>query len=201
MFAPFLKDTQVVLASSSPRRKNFLSEAGIDYICVSPSVEEKARPGERATDYVKRNAELKMMDVVQRHNCTGPTFFISADTVVVLNDEILEKPTSPDDAKTMLRKLSANWHEVITGLSVAYKTSGSELLNRKTISVHSKVLFKSLRDDEIEWYVSTKEPLDKAGSYAIQGKGCYLIERVNGSYSNIVGLPMAELYNLLANLG
>ena len=186
----------LVLASASPRRRGFLHQLGYHFEVVTPATEEKARPGETATDYVLRNAQEKSADVAGR--VTAGAVVIAADTVVVLGGRIMEKPRSEDDAREMLRALSGHVHQVVTGVCVRGPTASGEPLVR-TMVVATDVEFKVLPEEEIEAYVASGEPMDKAGAYAIQGRAAYMIRQIRGSYTNVVGLPLTELVEILAD--
>jgi septum formation protein len=180
----------LVLASNSPRRHEILSAAGIPFIVRAPDVPEEARPGESAIDYVRRLAEAKAFAVA----LSAGEIALGADTVVVVDQQILEKPSSADDALRMLRLLSGREHEVITGICLRTES-------RKIVDVAStKVRFVELSEQEMIEYVRSGEPMDKAGAYAIQGLASKFIDRVEGCYFNVVGLPVALLYRHLQSL-
>ncbi|MGH9754376.1 MAG: Maf family protein [Blastocatellia bacterium] len=180
----------LILASSSPRRSELLRAAGIDFTVRSSDIDEAIRPNEQPRDYVVRLSREKARAVVR-----GDELALGADTTVVINGEILGKPTDAEEAGRMLRALSGQWHEVLTGVTLARA-------DRIISAVSStRVKFAELSDAEIEWYVSTGEPMDKAGAYAIQGHASLFIERIEGSYSNVVGLPMQLTYQLARQMG
>ena len=186
-----------MLASASPRRRGFLHQLGYPFEAVTPATEEKARPGEDATAYVRRNAAEKAADVAGR--VAPGAVVIAADTVVVLRGRIMEKPKSVADAHGMLRALSGQVHQVITGFCVR----GPDRHGAGTVRVESvatDVEFKELGDAEIAAYIESGEPMDKAGAYAIQGRAAYMIRRIRGSYTNVVGLPLTELEEILAGV-
>lgn len=175
---------KIILASASPRRKELLTTAGIEFDIVIKDVDESIPDGTLPVEAAKMTAKKKALAVAKDfENCT----VIGADTIVVAGDKILGKPADKADACKTLRMLSGIEHEVITGVCIA---NGNETDN---FAVTSKVKFYELTDEEIETYVATGEPMDKAGSYGIQGKGCVLVERIEGDYFNIVGLPVAEV--------
>jgi septum formation protein len=184
----------MVLASASPRRRGFLHQLGYPFEVVTPATEEKVRPGEDATDYVLRNALEKAADVAGR--VAAGSVVVAADTVVVLRGRIMEKPRSVDDAHGMLRALSGQVHQVITGFCVRGPSrDGAEAI--RSLAVSTDVEFKELSDQEIAAYVHSGEPMDKAGAYAIQGRAAYMIRQIRGSYTNVVGLPLTELVEVL----
>jgi septum formation protein len=180
----------LILASSSPRRAELLRAAGIDFIVRAADIDETIRQHEPPRDYVARLSREKARAVVR-----GDELTLGADTTVVINGEIIGKPADAEEAGRMLRALSGQWHEVLTGVTLARAD--------RTISAVSstRVKFAELSDAEIEWYVSTGEPMDKAGAYAIQGHASLFIERIEGSYSNVVGLPVQLTYHLARQLG
>ena len=186
---------QLVLASASPRRRGFLHQLGYPFEVVTPATEEKAQPGEGATDYVLRNAAEKSADVAGR--VAAGAVVIAADTVVVLRGRIMEKPRSSADAADMLRALSGQVHQVITGVCVRGAGRGGRLAVR-TFAVSTDVEFTRLSEAEIAAYIASGEPMDKAGAYAIQGRAAYMIRQIRGSYTNVVGLPLTELVEILA---
>jgi septum formation protein len=185
----------MVLASASPRRRGFLHQLGYQFEVVTPATEEKVRPGEGATEYVLRNALEKAQDVAGRV-ATG-SVVVAADTVVVLRGHIMEKPRSEADAHEMLRSLSGEVHQVITGFCVRGPgKSGAETI--RSLAVATDVEFNQLSDEEIDAYIRSGEPMDKAGAYAIQGRAAYMIRQIRGSYTNVVGLPLTELVEILS---
>ena len=179
----------IILASSSPRRREFLKQLGIPFKIVVPRVEEQPEKGEEPGHFAWRLAVDKARDVASR--VPAKTIIIAADTIVVLGKKILGKPKDAADAQRMLKMLSAREHEVITGVCVM---SGK---NKKSFVTSTDVVFKKLTKQEIDFYIGSGEPMDKAGAYAIQGIGSFLVREIRGSYTNIVGLPVAELLDVL----
>lgn len=177
---------RVVLASASPRRKMLLEGIGYEVVARPTKVEEIRAPGEAPVDMVQRLARDKAWAVDVQDEPV-----IAADTAVVLTDrlydEVLGKPEDDGQAHHMLQRLSGNEHVVMTGYCV--RLGGTERCG----VVNTQVWFRSLDEDEIEAYLKTGEPMDKAGAYGIQGYGGALVDRISGSYSNVVGLPMAEV--------
>ncbi len=191
-----IESRPLVLASGSPRRRGFLHQLGYQFEVITPEMEEQARPGESAAEYVRRNAREKAEDVAAR--VSAGSVVIAADTVVVLQGRIMEKPGSESGAREMLRSLSGQTHQVITGFCVQGRNaSGDDVV--RVMAVSTDVEFKELTDEEIEAYIRSGEPMDKAGAYAIQGRAGYMIRQIRGSYTNVVGLPMTELEELLAS--
>ena len=190
-----MAERRLILASGSPRRREFFHQLGYVHEVARPDIEEKAHVGEKPMDYARRNATEKAADVAAK---AGPgAVVVSADTIVVLGDEILEKPKSAEDAHRMLRELSGCVHQVMTGICVrGTAPDGSE----RSVSdvVVTDVEFKELGDAEIDAYIASGEPMDKAGAYGIQGLAAYMIRSIRGSYTNVVGLPMAEVVDILA---
>ena len=181
----------VLLGSSSPRRRELLEQLGVEFDVAGPDIDETPRPGETPVDYVHRLAIEKSRALA----AAADTLVITADTTVDLGGEILGKPEDGDDARSMLRKLSARTHRVHTGIALRL---GDEV---RSEVVTSLVTFTPLTASTIDWYVETGEPLDKAGAYAIQGAGGVFVQRVRGSVSNIVGLPLHAVARLAAELG
>jgi len=180
----------IILASKSPRRRRLLQNAGIEFTVVPSRVREGDFLFLTPENYVRTLAEAKAREVSQNNpDC----WVIGADSIVVINDTILEKPASIPDARKMIRQLSGNAHIVLTGYSIICK-SRSHLF---TDAVQTEVIFKKLTGEEIEWYIHTDEPYDKAGGYAIQGLGSFMIKKIIGSYTNVVGLPVCEVLDHL----
>jgi septum formation protein len=180
-----------VLASASPRRKQLLGELGFTFDILSPDIDESVRSAEPADAYVLRLAREKAAQVAGR---AGGRPVLAADTTVVLDGEILGKPGSKDEARAMLTKLSGRTHDVFTGVALAGAAPASTL-------VRTQVTFRPLSAAEIHWYVETGEPMDKAGAYAIQGKAAAFVARIDGSPTNVIGLPLGEALELLARAG
>jgi len=185
--------TSFVLASGSPRRRELLSGLGTAFDVVAPDIDESALLGEAPADYVERISREKADAVSAARSDACPV--LAADTCVVLEGRILGKPSDADDAAQTLKQLSGRTHSTITGVTVL-STRGTD-----TISVSTEVEFGHLELRQIEWYVGTGEPLDKAGSYAIQGLAASFIRRIEGSHSNVIGLPLAQTAELLAAHG
>lgn len=186
---------KLILASASPRRAEILRNAGIPFSVLSSAIDETAAPGESPNDLVLRLANAKAELVAAR--AIGPAIVIAADTVVVLDGKILGKPRSTDDARRMLEQLSGRTHSVLTGVSLIRLPDAVHLEFVESTLVH----FNPLADDEISAYLSTAEPYDKAGAYAIQGRAARYIPRIEGCYFNIVGLPVTRLVSNLRELG
>ncbi len=188
-----VSELKIVLASSSPRRIRLLRELGVEFTHMDPTGKEDNSildPGKR----VEYNSLTKAMSLV---NSQEKALIIGSDTVVHLNKRILGKPKDEADAKLMLRELSGNCNQVYTGISIVNSTS-RRTLTRYTIT---KVWFKNLSDSAINEYVSSGEPLDKAGAYGIQGLGGELVDRFEGSYSNVIGFPLELLFEMLQEFG
>jgi septum formation protein len=188
----------IILGSSSPRRRELLAHLGLDFTIVKPDTEEKPKPGEEPHVYVARNAREKNQWIAAQVRRSHPqgALVISADTIVVAQDKILEKPASPIEAKAMLSALSGRTHTVLTAVRISRVTSAGEEL-AKEFTVATDVLIKPLTGAEMDGYIATGEPYDKAGGYAAQGLGSFMVQEVRGSFSNVVGLPLAELANVL----
>lgn len=183
----------LVLASASPRRRELLTQAGFIFTVAPASISEDLKPGENPIAYVTRLAREKATSVFAQIPSHDPsTIVLGADTTVVApNGEVLGKPSDPADASRMLRLLSGATHQVITGVAVVSQT-GTEIAAEVT---HVTVL--NLSDEEINAYVATGEPMDKAGAYAIQGYAARWIPRIHGCYFNVVGLPLALVSGML----
>jgi septum formation protein len=188
---------KIALASASPRRAEILRNAGISFESCAVIFDETRRPGELRADYVRRLALGKARTAAVQYREMEDCLFIGADTVVVAGDEILGKPESEVDARRMLRLLSGSVHEVHTGVAIVRRPGSQEAV----IDEATRVTFAPLADDEIEKYVATGEPFDKAGAYAIQGSAGRYITRIDGCYFNVVGLPLARLWSLLRRFG
>lgn len=181
----------LILASGSPRRRELLDLMGLTYTVETPDVDESfsSRPSETVMEISRRKAAA----VAARHS---DSIVIAADTLVFA-DGALGKPHTPERAKEMLRSLAGNWHHVYTGITVINTRSGRILRNVDKTRVH----LVPMTEQEIDAYVATGEPLDKAGAYGIQGMGGMFVDRIDGSYSNVVGLPMSMLRIMLAQVG
>lgn len=187
-------NVELILASQSPRRKYLLEQAGLRFSVIpSPFDESAVAPAEPAP-YVRRLAEGKADDVATRY---PDAWVIGADTIVTTENHLLGKPTSPEAARRMLRRLSGKTHQVYTGFCICRQRNSVKFID----AVRTDVTFKKLSENEIEWYIQTGEPFDKAGAYAIQGMGTFLVRRINGSYSNVVGLPVCEVIEILIREG
>ena len=184
-----LKDLKLVLASGSPRRSELLRAAGIDFTVRVADVDETVLPNELPRDYVVRLSREKAQAVASEIG--DGEIVLGADTTVVVLNEIAGKPIDENDARRMLRLLSGKWHEVLTGVSLVNdgKVTSDIALTR--------VKFAKLSEEEIDWYISTGEAMDKAGAYGIQGYASRFVERIEGSYSNVVGLPVQMVYRML----
>ena len=188
---------KVILASSSPRRAEVLRNAGIEFEVRPADINETRHPGEPASGYVQRLALEKARAAVNTETSADNFIAIGADTVVVNGGEILLKPNSPDDARRMLRQLSGAVHEVHTGLAAIRMPQKIERVIEEVTSVH----FAKLSDAEIDAYIATGEPFDKAGAYGIQSLGGRYVTRVEGCYFNVMGMPLARLWATLKEFG
>ncbi len=189
-----MTSTHLILASSSPRRSFYLTQLGFRFRKTHPEVDERLHPGEKARSYVRRLAVEKARHVAAKH----PTdWVVAADTAVVVDDTILGKPDDERQARRMLRTLSGRWHQVVSGMALVCRKRAVE---RVRVSL-TRVRFRRMTETEIRWYVKTGEPSDKAGAYAIQGKGGFFVERIVGSPSNVVGFPVEDFYRLMREAG
>lgn len=181
----------IYLASGSPRRQELLTQLGVEFERIVTNVEEHRQPQESAQQYVVRLARDKAQAGVAQAPRDLPV--LGADTIVILNGEVLEKPQSPDDACAMLHRLSGHTHQVMTAVAIADRQHIMDCL------VVTEVTFRVLSQQDIAGYVASGEPMDKAGAYGIQGLGGCFVRKINGSYHAVVGLPLVETYELLSN--
>jgi septum formation protein len=182
--------TDLILASQSPRRKYLLEQAGLTFRVIPSRVDESDRPLATPADYVRRLAMAKARDVAGSH---PDSWVLGADTIVAVDERLLGKPASPRDAREMLERLSGKTHQVYTGFCLVQQRGSRCIAD----TVQTDVVFKTLSATEIDWYIHTGEPFDKAGAYASQGLGTFLVRRINGSYTNVVGLPVCEVVEIL----
>jgi septum formation protein len=192
-FSERMSSASLVLASTSPRRKALLAAAGIPFSLDDSLIEEIRRSGEPAPDFAQRMAREKALTVSRRRN---GALVLGADTVVECEGEVLGKPSDERDARRMLRMLSGRFHTVITAFALARE--GNLVESR---AVRSRVRFRPLEDAEIEAYVRTGEPMDKAGAYGIQAEGAGLVVEVEGPRDNVMGLPVSEVLQALRRHG
>jgi len=193
---------RLVLASASPRRAELLRAAGFEFETLVVDVDESVRPGERAEDYVRRLAmekSARAMEILTEESPAKAGHYVrsvvlGADTAVVIDGDILGKPRDDRDAASMLRRLSGRPHQVMTGVSLRGQEWEASRVETTTVE------FSPLGPADIAWYVESGEGRDKAGAYAIQGLASRFIPRVEGSYSNVVGLPMSVVHELLAGI-
>lgn len=182
---------KLVLASASPRRRELLAQAGFTFDVITADIPELRKPGEDPIRFVTRLAREKAEAVAERNSIPADTLVLGADTIVLVDDEVLGKPGDASDAARMLRLLSGRTHQVITGVCLL---KGRE---RQRAAEVTFVRFNTLSDPEIEDYISTGEPLDKAGAYAIQGRAGRWVPRIQGCYFNVVGLPLALVSSMI----
>lgn len=183
-----------ILASASPRRRELLASIGLDFEVKPSHVPEVHQEGEAPEEYVARLSRDKAHALATAH---PSEWVIAADTTVLLGDELLEKPADPDDAARMLGTIAGKTHVVYTGVTL----ENVDRDYRDTRVAESEVRMLPLSAEEIAWYVTTGEPLDKAGAYAVQGIGAMFIDSIHGSYTNVVGLPLATLFQMLRRAG
>ncbi|WP_163338464.1 nucleoside triphosphate pyrophosphatase [Desulfopila sp. IMCC35008] len=184
----------LVLGSNSPRRKEFLEQLGLVFTVYGPEIDESVTPGESPAAYVERMAAEKVKKVMGIY---PDHYIIGADTSVCLGDRILGKPESAREAVQMLMDLSGRDHVVCSGISIGCHREQVQAV----LSVSTSVVFAPFDESVARAYVASGESLDKAGGYGIQGKGTFMVERINGSYSNVVGLPLMETVSLLTSHG
>ncbi len=183
-----------ILASASPRRRTLLRALIPDFDIIPSDVDESPVAGESPEEHVLRLSKEKALAVSRAH----PTrWVLGADTIVVIDGDVLGKPATPVEAKRMLGMLSGREHIVITGFALVKGGLGAVVND----SVRSGVLFKEISPDEMEWYTRTDEPYDKAGGYAVQGKAAFFIKEIQGSYTNVIGLPLCEVVTAMERAG
>jgi septum formation protein len=182
-----------ILASISPRRQELLRSVGLKFKIIPAHVNEEYLEGETPREHVRRLSQDKAMAIARKN---PSALVLGADTIVVIDGLILGKPKNKKQAREMLERLSGREHEVFTGFTIAHDATKVY----KTKVIKSSVLFKKISPEEMEWYVSCDEPYDKAGGYAVQGKGASFIKSIRGSYTNVIGLPLCEVMEELKNL-
>ncbi len=188
-----INNEKLILASKSPRRKKLLEQIGIKIKVFPSTINEESVQIKSPKEYVQELSFLKAKDTALLY---PDSWVLGADTIVVVQDQILGKPQSKTDAIAMLSKLSNCEHSVYTAFCIMNQKKNSKVVR----SIETKVYFKYLTDQEIHWYVGTGEPFDKAGAYGIQGIGAFLVKQISGSYSNVVGLPVCEVVEILRSL-
>lgn len=188
-------DLPIYLLSSSPRRSELLKNIGISFEIIEPSGEDLSFKFKSPRYYVEKKALNKMRITLEKIGIEKGAF-ISADTIVVRKKKIFEKPANEQEAISILKSLEGKWHSVFTAYCIAIPSKKIEIIR----SVRTYVKFKPMKMKEIENYVKTKEPLDKAGAYAVQGYGLFMIEKIEGSYTSVVGLPLTEIITDLLKL-
>lgn len=186
----FIAACPIILASASPRRQEFLSLLGLHYRTVPSAIDETPEPGETPADFAQRMAKAKAVQIAATH---PESCVIGADTVVALDRTLFGKPGDRQEALTTLKILQGKTHQVITSFAVVMQQRAIEEVETCT----TLVTFDTFTDDILQAYVDTGEPMDKAGAYGIQGKGTFLIRSIPGSYSNVVGLPLNALVQVL----
>ena len=189
-----VKNSRLILASKSPRRRYLLEQAGLEFSVIPSNFEENSIPRSSPEFYVKRLAEAKAKDISQRY---PDSWVIGADTIVLIDNTMLGKPGSRSEARKMLRSLSGKTHQVLTGYCICCEATGRFFSE----TIKTGLCFKELTGLENDWYINSGEPFDKAGAYAIQGIGTFLVKRIHGSYTNVVGLPVCEVLEFLINEG
>jgi septum formation protein len=184
------QDGHLILASKSPRRRYLLQQAGLKFEVIPSSIDESSITRTEPVEYVRALSLAKANDIAEHY---PDSWVIGADTIVIIENVILGKPNGKASARSMLQKLSGHTHQVYTGFTVIHRTRERQISH----TVCTDVTFKALSNDEIEWYIHSDEPFDKAGAYAIQGLGTFLVRSINGSYTNVVGLPVCEIIEIL----
>ncbi len=190
---PINSTASFILASASPRRRELLQSVGLKFKIIPAHVNENYLTGENPRQHVKRLSSDKAMVIARKY---PEAWVLGADTIVVIDGLILGKPKKEAQARKMLQKLSGREHKVFTGFTIAHVAAKIY----KTRVIQSAVQFKTISPKEMDWYVSCDEPYDKAGGYAVQGKGTYFIQSIRGSYTNVIGLPLCEVLEELKKL-
>ncbi|MEC9487905.1 MAG: Maf family protein [Halanaerobium sp.] len=187
---------KLILASASPRRKYLLKQIGLDFVVIPSQIEETCEKELAPMEMVKELALKKVRDINKN---VEQAVVLGADTIVVYKGQVLGKPESQEEAFEMLGKLSGEEHEVITGIAIIDTDTDTDAVISD--AARTRVFFRTLEDEEIRRYIKSGEPMDKAGSYAIQGKGAIFVERIEGCYFNVVGLPLSLVITHLKQLG
>ena len=188
---------KLILASGSPRRREILTDLGYSFDVKTADFDESQVSLEKPSEGVQALALGKATAAAEATSVDAPTVFLGSDTVVALNDAVMGKPTDEEDAKAMLRSLSGKTHVVYTGVALVEKNERGEIVSNETFVEATEVTFFELSEEEIDWYVGTGEPMDKAGAYGIQSLGRVLVEGIRGDYETVVGLPAARVYRAL----
>jgi septum formation protein len=191
---PFL----IILASSSPRRRAFFKKLKIPHCVIKPEIDENRKSNESIKNYLIRIAAAKASKALELSGNTLSTrklLIVSCDTIVVLKNKIFGKPSSKNEARKMLKMLSGKTHEVVSCLYILKASAKTKTVKHKIIT--TKVSFKKLSETEIDYYLSLNEYSDKAGSYAAQGIGAFMIAKIDGSFTNVIGLPLAETLDFI----
>ena len=183
-----------ILASTSPRRIELLHLMGLHFEVMPSQVEEAFMKGETPREHVLRLSREKAEKASSKH---PDAWVMGADTIVLINGEVLGKPRTPEEAREMLRTLSGRIHTVYTGFTVTKKSTECIISS----AIESSVRFREIPEDEIAWYIQSEEPYDKAGGYAVQGMGAFFIKEIHGSYTNVMGLPLCEVVDVLRGAG
>jgi septum formation protein len=193
---------ELLLASSSPRRAEILRTVGWPFEAFAVNIDESPQMSEGVVAYVERLAREKAEAAAAQHRQQRQgtsRLVLGADTIVFAEGSMLGKPRDAEDARRMLRLLSGRWHEVLTGVTLL-RTGGEQTERRATAHETTRVRFSPLSEEEIDWYVATGEPLDKAGAYAVQGRAALFIEAIDGDFWNVVGLPVRLVYKLVREM-
>ena len=187
----------LILASSSPRRRELLSRLGLTFTILPSGIEESEALAGAPEIIAQEWAKRKALAVAGRMGADEDHWYLGVDTMVVVDGDILGKPASREQAEEFLRRLSGRWHQVVSGYCLVHPPTRRQVQNL----VSSRVLIAALEPDELSAYLDTEEPYDKAGAYAVQGIGAFMVAEIDGSYTNVVGLPLTELVADLRRLG
>lgn len=193
---------KLILGSSSPRRVELLGKLGLDFEKMSPDVDETLTGSYSPEEFVRKIALKKAKSLVENNFSSDliDKVLLTADTVVVLGSKVIGKPKSKDEAREVLKELSGRTHSVYTGICYTYKEPKKDQIVYEEAVTKTQVLFKKLGEEEIESYIATDEPYDKAGAYAIQGNSSFMVKEIKGSFTNVVGLPLAEVSDKLKDI-
>jgi septum formation protein len=193
-----MKLPKLILASGSPRRSEILTSVGWEFTKDVPDIDESELPNEKPDDYVQRLAREKAEAVAKKYD---EAIVLGADTTVVIDNQMIGKPTDLTDARRMIKMLSGNWHEVLTGVAIVKISNSKFQIPNSSVGLQkTQVKFAEMTDEEIEFLVQFGEPLDKAGAYAVQAQAALFIEKIEGDYWNVVGLPISLVYELVKNI-
>jgi len=200
---------RIILASQSPRRKQLLDQLGLEYEIISSNIEEivppfingQNSPSQIVTELARQKAFAVGERLQKNNKISEELIIIGADTIVIMNKKVYGKPNSPSEAKTILQELCGKIHQVYTGVAILSFNLAKSSIQCLTEAENSLVSFRNYSESEINAYIATGEPMDKAGAYALQGAGACLVAKIEGCYTNVIGLPMPILVKMLRSVG